>query len=180
VDQGVEEYLPSSWAADLGAPLGAWVEEGRVGARLWPGAVPDLQVVDLTGGAGLALTMAGARLEVTARVVGTELVLLRFDGSLKATLRVETSGPQGPRLGLVNAHFDSSEVASPLLKRSGVALAKATLAAVVEAAVRGILAPLPAFSDGIALDGAPVVVGSTRVGQSLWLWLDGGVPLARP
>lgn len=169
VSRGVEKLLTASWAADAVPALGTLVEPGSVGARFWPGSTPTVRVVDVDAGAGLEWQLPDAVLEVSAPVAGVELVVLRVEGSFRLTLKPTINAGIG--LQVVSAAVDSAVLSSPLLPQANMS-AGSGLAPAVDAALRGIFAGVLGLGSGAV--GDAVVVGSTRVGDHMWLWLEGG------
>lgn len=168
--RGVEKLLPVNWANNAVPALGALVEAGAVGARFWPGQTPAVRVIDLDGGAGLEWQLPEAVLEMTAPVAGVELVVLRVEGTFRLNLKAQTAN--GVRLSIVSATVDTAVLSSPVLPQADVS-AGPGLSLAVEAALKGIFAGTLGLTPALPASGA-VIVGSSRVADQMWLWLDGG------
>ncbi|MFZ4577243.1 MAG: hypothetical protein ACOYOB_02515 [Myxococcota bacterium] len=160
-----------SWAPTALPSLADWVEGAPLAARFWPGAAPIVSVASDSVGPVVDWRLTGATLELTGLVGGTELVVLSVSGEFRVRLRLTVVDGANLGLQVVSAKRDSSLVSSPLfggnLPASGPALD-----AVVDAAVAGIFSTLPVLPLGIALPSGTMATGTSRAGDSLWLWLD--------
>ncbi len=170
LSRGIEKLLPANWANNAVPALGALVEAGAVGATFWPGTTPSVRVIDLDGGGGVEWQLPEAVLEMSAPVAGVELVVLRVEGTFRLVLKPQTASGIG--FSVVAATVDAAVLSSPVLPKADVA-AGPGLSLAVDAALKGIFAGALGFSGGTPKDGA-VVVGTSRVADQLWLWLEGG------
>lgn len=120
-------------------------------------------------------TIADASLEIIAPVGGAEAVVLTLRGRLRGVLR-PTIG-SGGKVQLVNVQsaMDSAVVSSPMLGDAVAAGGSERLAQLVHFAVKGISEPAAVLPLEAALPPGTVATSVTRTGQSLWLWLDGGL-----
>lgn len=166
--------LTASWAGDVLPALADWVEGPPVGARFWPTASPEVQLIDTPEGPALQWRIASASLEIIGRIAETELVVLRITGGFRAVVRPVLVGGGGLGLKLISSDTDSTEVTSPLL--GDVADAGGHLGPLVDAAMRGIFQAPPVLPLGLVLPEATVATGMARTGDALWLWLEGGTP----
>jgi hypothetical protein len=160
-----------SWAPAALPSLADWVEGAPLAARFWPGAAPVVSLGSDSAGPVVDWRLTGATLELTGLVGGTELVVLSVSGEFRVRLRLTVVDGANLGLQVVSAKRDSSLVSSPLfggnLPASGPALD-----AVVDAAVAGIFSTLPVLPLGLGLPPGTMVTGTSRAGDSLWLWLD--------
>jgi hypothetical protein len=165
--QGLEARLDGYWAADLSPKLAGLVQPGPISARFWPGGVPTARVVELSGSASIELHFPDALLEIAAPVEGVEVVVIRARGQLRT--RVALNGVGGAwSLEVADASFESVAIDSPIASLGG--LAGAEIEKTVFAVVSGI------FDGPVVLPAnVPALAHADQVGESLWLWLDGGV-----
>jgi hypothetical protein len=165
--------LGAGWAAEVLPPLAEWVQGPPVGARFWPAASPQVQVVDTPAGPALQWQVASATLEIVARVAETDLVVLKITGRFEAIVRPVLQGGGALGLDLLSAQVDGAVVTSPLLPDTKGA--EAHLGLLVDAALRGIFRTAPVLPLGLALPPGTVATGLARSGDALWVWLEGGI-----
>jgi hypothetical protein len=79
------------------------------------------------------------------------------------------------QLLFAHAAMDSAVVSSPLLGDAVAAGATERLAQLVGAAIQGISEPAAVLPLEGLLPSGTVVTSVSRAGDSLWLWLDGGL-----
>jgi hypothetical protein len=165
--------LGVGWAAEVLPALADWVQGPPVGARFWPAASPEVQVVDTPAGPALQWQVASATLEIVARVAETDLVVLKITGPFQAIVRPVLQGGGALGLDLLSAQVDGAVVTSPLLPDTTGA--DAHLGPLVDAALHGIFRSAPVLPLGLALPPGTVATGLARSGDALWLWLEGGI-----
>ncbi len=164
---GLESRLGPDWATQIAPTLGALVQPGSVSARFWPGGTPSLRVLDGEGGADLEWGLPDALVEIAAPVDGVELSVLRVAGSLRMRMRLRGVGDAWS-LETSAVELESVGVDSPLVPLGTVS--PTVLLPLLRAVLGGI------FDGPLALPpGSPALVGTRRVGDALWMWIDGGV-----
>ncbi|MEY3014162.1 MAG: hypothetical protein RIT45_2897 [Pseudomonadota bacterium] len=164
---GLEARLGPDWATKIAPSLGALVQPGSVSARFWPGGAPTLRVLDGDGAADLEWVLPDALVEVAAPVDGVELAVLRVAGSLRMRVRLRGVGDAWS-LETSAVELESVGVDSPLVPLGTVS--PTVLLPLLRAVLGGI------FDGPLALPpGSPALVGTRRVGDALWMWIDGGV-----
>lgn len=165
------EPLGEGWATPIAPALQAWVDGPPKAARLWPGATPVVEVVDGALGAELSWRLDDATLEVVASVAGEEAVVLAVRGQLR--IRTKVVGlAAGLRLEPVGVTLESATVSSPLFGEALPPGSSGDVRALVQAAVTGLVAELPAFPLTAILPPGTTLTGTARGGNALWLWLD--------
>lgn len=167
--------LSSQWAAQLVPALAPWLDGGTPQFRLWPHASPQISLTEADGAPLLGWSLADATLEVIAQVGGVDAVVLSIRGRIHGQLRVHAA--KGPALQFVHHRggIDSAVVSSPLRADAAATPSAAALTQLVDAALQGMPGSAAVLPLTGLLPSGTVVTSVDRVGQDLWLWLDGGL-----
>lgn len=167
--------LSLQWLQEIAPDLADWLDSAPTAVRLWPHASPQVSVIDWQDAPGLLWTVADATLEIIAPVGGAEAVVLTLRGRLRGVLRPTIGSGGKVQLVQVQSAMDSAVVSSPLLGDAVAAGGSERLAQVVHFAVKGISEPAAVLPLEAVLPAGTVATSVTRTGESLWLWLDGGL-----
>lgn len=163
------------WLQEIAPDLAQWLDSGPTAVRLWPHASAEWAVIDWQGSPGLQWTFSDATLEIIAPVGGAEAVVLSLRGRLHGVLRPAVTSAGKVQLLFGHAAMDSAVVSSPLLGDAVAAGATQRLSQLVSAALQGISEPAAVLPLTSLLPAGTVVTSLSRAGDSLWLWLDGGL-----
>lgn len=167
--------LSLQWMQEIAPDLADWLDSAPTAVRLWPHASPQVTVIDWQDAPGLLWTVADATLEIIAPVGGAEAVVLTLRGRLRGVLRPTIASGGKVQLVHVQSAMDSAVVSSPMLGDAVAAGGSERLAQVVHFAVKGISEPATVLPLDAVLPAGTVATSVTRTGESLWLWLDGGL-----
>ena len=163
------------WLQEIAPDLAQWLDSAPTAVRLWPHASAEWSVVDWQENPALEWTFSDATLEIVAPVGGAEAVVLTLRGRLRGVLRPAATSAGKVQLLFAHAAMDSAVVSSPLLGDAVAAGATERLAQLVSAAIQGISEPAAVLPLEALLPSGTVVTAVSRAGDSLWLWLDGGL-----
>jgi hypothetical protein len=164
--------LGAGWAEAVVPELGAWVQSEPTLVQWWPGAVPEVDVVDGPSGVELSWRFDDTTVEIAAKVAGDEVVVLVVRGRIRVRTKVAAVST-GLRLEVTGVDLESAQVSSPLFGDTLPGTATGDVRAVISAAVKGIADELSVLQVGALLPQGAVVTGTQRAGSALWLWLDG-------
>lgn len=164
--------LGAGWAEAVLPELGAWVQSEPTLVQWWPGAVPEVDVVDGASGVELSWRFDDTTVEIAAKVAGDEVVVVVVRGRIRVRTKVAAVS-SGLRLEVTGVDLESAQVSSPLFGDTLPGTATGDVRAVISAAVKGIAGGLAVLQVGALLPDGAVVTGTQRAGSALWLWLDG-------
>ncbi|MBM4344249.1 MAG: hypothetical protein FJ100_12845 [Deltaproteobacteria bacterium] len=166
--------VPLQWASAVAPELAGWVDDAAAHARLLPHATPVVELVDLAAGPAVAWQLPDATLEIAGRSGGVQAVVFAVRGRVYGVLRPLVTGAGQLALHFESGGMDSAVVSSPIAGGT-VSAQAAALDALVRAALQGMFAPDPVLPLSLLLPAGTVATDVRRSGDSLWLWLDGGV-----
>ncbi|GEM_PF-3593562 len=166
--------LTGQWAARVLPALGAWIKDAPQRVRFWPGQLAKVAITERNNEAAIRLDLPSAELEITAPISGIEAVALKVTGSFRLVLQPANDPKTGVGLAIVDASVNSAVVHSPLADQAPVAANDALADVVKKVVARAFFGafsawPVPGFDKAS-------VVGSSRVGDRMWIWLEEAPP----
>ncbi|MSQ81489.1 MAG: hypothetical protein EXR77_01035 [Myxococcales bacterium] len=165
----------TNWASAVVPELAGWIDESPPLARLLPHSSPTTELIDSGVGPAIAWQFNDATLEIIGRVSGAQAVVFAVRGRLRGALVPTVNGNGQISLHLATGSMDSAVVSSPIV--GGTVAAKAgPLEVLVRAAIVSIFSPDAVLPTTAALPAGTVVTDIARSADSLWIWLDGGLP----